>query len=112
MIRVDEIVVPEIEPLAPDEAMFKQIGQRPPVDVQEEMDAAYHALFSSRHGKRVLTHLVQMTMGTPSFDHTLPMDRAVPYGFGREGQNALVRMIIRFMRRHEATMEGKTQTRN
>ena len=63
------------------------------------LDLDIAATFATAQGQRVFKWLWQATVMQPTFDGSLPMDRAVPWGFAREGQNSIVRELRTRMER-------------
>lgn len=53
----------------------------------------FHQTFGSAHGKRVLNHLNEKTIESSTWCASLGLDKGVPHGFAREGQNAFMRYI-------------------
>ena len=56
---------------------------------QHEMDRAYHRVFLSDEGQKVLAHLRHLTVEQPTW---VPGAEA-SHGYAREGQNSIVRDI-------------------
>lgn len=54
----------------------------------------YAATFSSDSGKRVLADLQAKTLGQATWQASLGLIHAIPHGFAREGQNAIVQHIV------------------
>ena len=69
------------------------------VEQDRELDRDILATFSTAAGRRVFEWLWQATVMQPTFNGQLPMDRAVPWGFAREGQNSIVRDLRMRMER-------------
>ena len=66
---------------------------------EEALNADIAATFGSAAGKRVWEFLWKQTIMQPTFMGHLGMDKAVPVGFAREGQNALIMDLYRRMRK-------------
>ena len=67
-------------------------------DLQQELDFLFSRTFSTEAGKKVLEHLISITLDQPSWVPGADSS----YGFSREGQNSLVREIKQRMKRaHE-----------
>ncbi len=64
-------------------------------DLQKELDIQFKRCFGSEAGKKVLEHLVSITLNQPAW-----VPGADPsFGYSREGQNSIVREIQQRMRR-------------
>ena len=74
------------------------------VDEKKELADAYHAVFSTNQGKRVMEDLLNITLRKSSFVDMTPEGvltsalESVPHGFVREGQNQIMRYILGNMR--------------
>ncbi len=66
---------------------------------QEEMDIAFVRCFSTEYGQEVIKYLKSMTLDQPTW---FPGEDP-SYGFARDGQNTIVREILRRIER------GKSQ---
>ena len=73
--------------LDPDGAEDHLIAQI--MEQQDDLDKIYAKCFSSEAGRKVLKHLLRLTLGQPCW-----VPGADPsYGYAREGQNSIVREI-------------------
>ena len=68
---------------------------------------AFAAVAKSVAGKIVLKHLREMTIENSTWCASLGMEKAVPHGFAREGQNALVRYIEDRVKQAEVMAKAK-----
>jgi hypothetical protein len=68
---------------------------KPSVETTSDLDKLFLRVFSTRDGKKLLTHLRQTTIEQPTW---FPGEDP-SHGFAREGQNSLVRDIERRMQR-------------
>tara|TARA_R100000656_G_scaffold112646_1_gene84867 strand:+ start:249 stop:500 length:252 start_codon:yes stop_codon:yes gene_type:complete len=66
-----------------------------PLETVDETDRKYLKVFSTKAGREVLEHLKTLTIDQPTW--TPGEDPS--YGYAREGQNSLVRDIIRRIER-------------
>lgn len=66
-----------------------------PLETVDETDRKYLKVFSTKSGREVLEHLKILTIDQPTW--TPGEDPS--YGYAREGQNSLVRDIIRRIER-------------
>jgi hypothetical protein len=64
---------------------------KPCVETTSDLDKLFLRVFSTRDGKKLLTHLRQTTIEQPTW---FPGEDP-SHGFAREGQNSLVRDIER-----------------
>jgi hypothetical protein len=64
---------------------------KPSVETTSDLDKLFLRVFSTRDGKKLLTHLRQTTIEQPTW---FPGEDPA-HGFAREGQNSLVRDIER-----------------
>lgn len=65
------------------------------LDHQMSLDVAFRKTFQTKEGKRVLEHLVSITVDQPAW---VP-GADTSYGFAREGQNSIIREIQQRIRR-------------
>ncbi len=64
-------------------------------DLQRDLDIQFKRCFETEAGKKVLEHLVHVTLDQPAW-----VPGAEPsFGYAREGQNSLVREIKQRMKR-------------
>lgn len=70
---------------------------------RSDLAMQFSAVFTSVPGRAVLKHLREMTIENSTWCASLGMEKGVPHGFAREGQNALVRYI------EERVHEGVTR---
>jgi len=68
---------------------------KPPVETTSDLDKLFLRVFSTRDGKKLLTHLRQITIEQPTW---FPGEDP-SHGFAREGRNSLVRDIERRIHR-------------
>lgn len=68
---------------------------------------AFATVAKSTAGKAMLKHLREMTIENATWCASLGMEKAVPHGFAREGQNALVRYIEDRVKQAEAMAKAK-----
>lgn len=61
------------------------------VNEQDELDAAFAALYRSPAGRRVMAYWRKITIEEASFFPQLGMDKATALGLFREGQDELIR---------------------
>ena len=75
------------------------IAPEPSTEIISDLDKLFLRVFSTRDGKKLLTHLRQTTIEQPTW---FPGEDP-SHGYAREGQNSLVRDIER--RIHRARSE-------
>jgi len=68
---------------------------RSDIDHQISLDIAFRKTFQTKEGKRVLDHLIAITVDQPAW---VP-GADTSYGFAREGQNSIIREIQQRVRR-------------
>lgn len=86
----------------PQESSFPFDGQKREVDQQRERDGdtaeelrlTYRKTFSTKPGQAVLSDLTRY-LTSASFDPNLGFHNGAAYGFWRDGQNNIIRHIIR-----------------
>ena len=71
------------------------IAPEPSTEIISDLDKLFLRVFSTRDGKKLLTHLRQTTIEQPTW---FPGEDP-SHGYAREGQNSLVRDIERRMQR-------------
>ena len=74
------------------------IDDPPPANFQQEateLDKTYFRTFTTEDGKKVLDHLISITINQPSWIPGVDASN----GYAREGQNSIVREILGKMRR-------------
>jgi hypothetical protein len=59
-----------------------------------ELCMAFKQVFSTPHGAVVLQHLREMTLENSTWCASLGLEKGVPHGYAREGQNAMYRYIV------------------
>lgn len=59
-----------------------------------ELAKAFEKTFSTPSGKKVMKHLKELTLERCTWQPDVGMNVAIPTGFAREGQNALMRNIL------------------
>ena len=72
-----------------------ELMDQKPIDEQKDLDLLYKKTFTSEEGKRVLEHLKSRTLDQSTWVPGSGTDSA----FAREGQNSVVRDIIRRIER-------------
>ena len=63
--------------------------KKEPKDHQIELDKAFARTFETDEGQKVLKHLMEKTLGQPTWVPGLDNS----YGYSREGQNSIIREI-------------------
>jgi len=76
----------------------EQILDQPEYVDPKEINSLYHKVFTTVEGQKVLEHLRAITIEQPSF---IPGESA-SYGYCREGQNSIIREIIKRIERARA----------
>jgi hypothetical protein len=72
-----------------------ELADKKPIDEQEDLDILYKRTFTSEEGKRVLEHLKNKTIEQPTWVPGSGHELA----YAREGQNSVVKDIIRRIER-------------
>lgn len=78
-----------------------------------ELSVAFKKTFDTPTGRKVLKYLRDMTIENATWQASLGMEKGVPHGFAREGQNALVRHIEERIEQADAlAQQRKTKGKN